>query len=142
MCVSKVFAVSVELDVPVDVESAQSRYLDSIVAEHRSQEGRAFAVRFQYRLDGTSHWEGDLFVLEVEDGSCLLRYAGAGDTSEHVSQREARLMRWSRRPAGGPPAVPGPRRFAVELEAPWVGLRGEDLRAALELFRVADVMNS
>jgi len=139
--VSKVFAVSVELDSPVDVESAQSRYLDSIVAEHRSQEGRAFAVRFQYCLDGTSHWGGDLFVLEIEDGKCLLRYANAGDTSEHVSQKELRLRhRW--KPPGGPPAVPDPRKFAVELEAPWAELRGGDLRAALELFRVADVMNS
>lgn len=137
----KVLAIDLDLDEPGDAGPAQARYLGDILAEHRDQEGSAFAIRFQYHLDGTSHWHGDMFVLEVEGGQCLLRYANSDDTSEHVRQRELRFAkRWL--VPGKPLATPDLRRFAVELEAPWIELGGEDLREALELFRVAAVMNS
>lgn len=136
----KAFAVSVELDVQEDVESAQSRYLESIVEENRGREGTSgFSIRFQYDLEGTSHWEGELMVLEVSEGVCSLRYAGSDDTSEHVSPRELRA-----RLRGAAPVPPAPRsrRFVVELESAWSKLRGKDLWEALELFRIAQVMES
>lgn len=140
---SKVFAVSVELDDPEDVESAQVRYLDNILREAEPPKlARGFSFRFQYDVDGTSHWNGDLYVVEVADGDCVLRHADADDAGGRPTwweQRELRRAKYLR-----PQAAPGskPARVAIRLEASWRDLDGTKLREAFDLLKVAMVMGS
>lgn len=140
---SKVFAVSVELDDPEDVESAQVRYLDNTLREADPPElAQRFSFRFQYDVDGTSHWNGDLYVVEVEHGSCILRHAAADDSGGQIEwweQRDLRRAKYLR-----PQAKPGvqPARVAIRLEASWKDLDGASLHEAFDLLKVAMVMGS
>lgn len=139
---SKVFAVSVELDDPVDVESAQVRYLDNILRDADPPKlAQQFSFRFQYDVDGTSHWNGDLYVVEVDHGDCTLRHAAADDSGGPVSwweQRDLRRAKYLR------PQAPtsGSKRVAIRLEAPWKELDGAKLHEAFDLLKVAMVMGS
>ena len=134
--------LGLDLGGPGDAAHAQARYLDSVLRENEAPDGPGFGVRFQYDVDGTSHWDGELYVLEVSAGRCFLRYANPDDTSEPVKRWDLAQLRAKFRGPAPPPATPRSRNFVVELDVPWRDLCGEDVREAFELLRVAAVMES
>lgn len=132
---SKVFTVSVELDDPKDVESAQIRYLDSVLRDADPGESSKFSFRFQYDVDGTAHWNGVLYVIDVENGSCVLRPANGDDAD--VKWYDARRLKRAKYLRDVRTNVP-----SVRLEVFWAELDGAALRKAFDLLRVAMVMGS
>lgn len=150
----KVFAVSVELDDPPgDVESAQVRYLDGVLRDAGEPSGSGFAFRFQYDMDGTCHWDGTLYVIDVSDGRCALRYADYDDTGQRVYRHEQAQLRREARARfagqayakavqqGGVRGAMGLRnQIVIELERPFHELDGAWLHEAFQLMRVAAVM--
>lgn len=133
---------TLDLDGPDDPGPYQVSYLSSVLRENAAPDGPGFGIRFQYDMDGTSHWNGELYVLEVSVGRCFLRYANSEDTSEPVKRWSMDQLRAKFRAPGPKPKTPRSRSFVVELDVPWCDLRGEDVREAFELLRVAAVMES
>ena len=130
-----------------ELKEAQIRYLQNGVLgspEIRSQEGD-FQYRFNFDLEGTSHWEGLFFTVGVVDGECFLRLLNVGDLRTHRSRMESTAaLRWSMRNAISQgedgKTVDEVKKFSVLLPIPWSKVGAEDLWNALQEFRIAYVM--
>jgi len=130
-----------------DVEGDQVKYLASTLDKHRGNEATHgnFGIRFQYDIDGTSHWDGKLFVIDVAHGVCYLRLASAGDACSRNPRRKQYTWpddkeHWARlyEKIGKEPKSVG--SMIITFQQPFHCLKAEDLHAALKMFQVGDVM--
>jgi hypothetical protein len=130
-----------------DVEGDQIRYLASVLRRHDGQPGN-FSVRFQYDVDGTSHWDGKLFVIDFVDGVCHLRLADLDDTGSSNPRTSKRRFlfdneqHWKRIRNKIASSIT-PKDLAsiiVTFEQPFEKLQPTELQSALRVFQVADVM--
>ena len=143
--------MTLRLDEPDDIDVAQLEYLQQNVLSC-DVTGQTFRFRFRYDLHGTAHWHGQFFVLDVLGGECVLRLAGLGDFDRSVGQtykadkvslregiaahkKRAKDLEEGRRTAR-------PRTYSLVLDTSWSDLTAEDLKHALDLFKVAEVMMS
>lgn len=147
--------ITLRLDEPDDIDTAQVKFLEREVLSCRDNvSDQTFRFRFRYDLHGTAHWHGDWFILDVLNGECALRLAGRGDFDGSVGQmyksdkaanlREGIAVRHKHAEdlAKGRRTVGSPRGYSLVLDVPWRSLSAKDLKHALDLFRVAEVMIS
>lgn len=130
------------LDEPGDVDAAQTAFLEGLLARNRDSAGMStsFSFRFRYDLDGAAHYHGPDFVLDVLLGSCLLRRATKEDhdgfQNGRRDQRDYRTVLAQNRVL----YENDPRDYRVPLNSAWVDLTAAELKVALDMFKVAEVM--
>jgi hypothetical protein len=142
--------ITLRLDEPDDIDAAQLEYLERILCQDMT--GQTFRFRFRYDLHGTAHWHGQYFILDVLEGECILRLAGQEDfdasdgrtyKADQFNLREA----ISARKKHAQDLLDGkrfakPRTYSLVLDVSWLTLTATDLKHALDLFKVAEVMIS
>lgn len=138
MAAARLKAVSLRLDEP-DVEE-QKKYLASILHQVKaSGEG----IRFQYDLEGQSHWDGLFFLLETGP-ICYLRMAKKMDVGllDPATSHALRHLRQARNDGLSPQDASFFNAFEVSLEKSLNELTVDDLHAAICCFIINDVMSS
>lgn len=138
--------IQVRLDSD-DVEDDQIKYLKGILKKHCAEAGPAsqFGIRFQYDLNGNSHWLGQLFVLDIMDGACHLRLAKMSDTTSRNPRRKTFVfpedrLHWHDLRKKIMQTAKDVSELIITLPQSVFQLDAEDLHAALKLFQVGDVM--
>ncbi len=147
--------VTLRLDEPDDIDAAQIGYLEKMILSCRADVAdQTFRFRFRYDMHGTAHWHGQWFILDVHEGECVLRLAGRGDFDRSDGQmykvdkasdfRGVLVARrnYAKDLQDGKRALTGPRNYSLILDVSWSILNAEDLKHALDLFKVAEVMSS
>ena len=129
-----------------DVEGDQIRYLGSVLNKHRNEPSINFSIRFTYDIDGTSHWDGKIFIIDIVDGTCHLRLASKLDGSEgpvapnqkYNYQNKEDWRKIAERV--NMTTIKSPQNLIITFQQSISHLKAEDLHIALKAFQVADVM--
>jgi hypothetical protein len=127
-----------------DVEGDQIKYLRSILRKHSNEPSPKFSIRFNYDTDGTAHWDGRSFVIDVTDGVCHLRLASMIDVGMDASK--AKKINYNdkdewikvRRKLEG--KAKDLATLVVSFSQSVYNLKAEDLHEGLKMFQVGDVM--